>query len=177
MSTTTTTLAERISSLTPRLKKYAARHADGNLTADDLIQIATEEILTHCSPTDNDTYMLRLADWRMRNAAKRERSYMVRIEAVDIEADGEDEDELVIRDVTGSPEEIAIQREMTRRMQDIVRTLKPEYINLLAMLSEDLSHREIARRLGVSQPKISYHIRKIREIFEQAGLQPAFALA
>ena len=173
----TTPLADRLVTLTPRLKKYAASHADGNTTADDLFQIACEEILLNCSPTDNDTYMLRLADWRMRNAANRERVYSVRIDAVEFEADGEDDEEIIIRDVSGTPEEITTHREMSRRMQEVINTLKPEYVNLLAMLSEDLSHREIARRLGVSQPKISYHIRKIREIFQQAGLHPAFAMA
>lgn len=172
----TTPLADRLLVLTPRLKKYAASHADGNTTADDLFQIACEEILKNCSPTDNDTYMLRLADWRMRNAANRERVYSVRIDAVEFEADGEDDEEIVIRDVSGTPEEQTIQREMTRRMQDLVRNLKPDEVLLLEMLSEDLSHREIARRLGVSQPKISYHVRKIREIFQQAGLTPSLAM-
>jgi RNA polymerase sigma factor (sigma-70 family) len=178
---TDTTLQERIESITPRLRKYAAIHATPSVSADDLFQIAAEEILNHCSPTDNDTYMLRLADWRMKNAVKRERTYTVRVEEIESDDDDDEDDDnhggLKIRDITGTPEELAAYHEIERRIRDLIPTLKPEHVNLIELLSEGYSQHEIARLLNTSQTRVRYHILKIRAAFEQAGLSPSLAFA
>lgn len=172
----TTTINDRISALTPRLQKYAARHATDAVTKDDLFQIAVEEIINHCTPSQNDTYMLQLADWRMRNAVNRERrSYQFRIEEIEVSQDTEDdEEELQMVDYSGQPEEELILREQASRIQEVISKMPSNYITILQMLQDGLSQHETARQLKTSQPRIRYHILKIRAMFEEAGLKPTF---
>lgn len=173
---TTHPLSTRIETLLPRLQKYAVNHATPEIPAEDLIQIASEEILKHCSPTDNDTYMLRLANWRMKNAVKRERSYSFRIETGPLETEiDENEEGFVIADITGTPEEKLIERDMSNKLKNIFNSLKQDQQELVLMLLDGMSHREIARKLNTSQQLISYHVQKIREIFTLASLSPSFA--
>lgn len=176
MSSTTHPLFERIEAITPRLNKYANRHACQHVTADDLYQLAVVEIITNCKQTDNDTYMLRLADWRMRDFANHERSYSVRISAVDIEPE-DDEDGFQIRDITNEPEAEFVNREMHRRIQNLLRGMKPEYVTIIELLSDGNNDYDIAAVVGTSRQNVEYHIRKIRDIFQTAGLTPAFAMA
>lgn len=176
MKNTTHPLTERIAGLEERLRRYANRHANDFVESSELYQIAVEEILTNCSPTDNDTYMLRLADWRMRNAVKRERVYSIRIDAFDLEAE-EDEEGLQISDITNEPEAETVQREMSRKIQEILRGMKPEYVTIIELLNEGKNPYDIASVVGTTRQNIEYHIRKIRKVFETAGMTPAFAMA
>jgi RNA polymerase sigma factor (sigma-70 family) len=168
-------IGSRVQAVSERLKKYAIRYAVEKIIADDLYQVAVEEIITHCSPTDNDTYMLRLADWRMKNTIKRERSYSCRIEVGTIKTDADDGESECFEfpDMTGLPEEKFRQRELSSKLQQIFSSLKQEQKELVLMLMDGLSHREIARRLQTSQQLISYHVGKIRAQFEQAGMSPS----
>lgn len=174
MQTTTHPLTERLEKLEERLQKYANRHATDNVSASDLYQIAVEEILTNCSPKDNDTYMLRLADWRMRNAVKRERVYLVRIDEFDIE-EADDEDNLQIKDDANDPEKSVINREKTNKIVDVLHGMKPEYLTIIELLSDGKNPYDIAEVVGTTRQNVEYHIRKIRETFKQSGLTPAFA--
>lgn len=179
MEPTTSTMQDRLEALSPRLAKYAACHATPNLPTDDLIQVATEEILSHCSITDNDTYMLRLADWRMKNAVRRERVYTARIEEFDLESkcQGDEDDELTITDLTDQPEEALVRRELVRRLNDIIRNMKPEYTDIISMISDGKTQREIAAEFGTTQTTIGDRIQKIRKLFTEAGLSPALVMA
>ncbi len=176
MALTTHPLSDRLETLEARLRKYANRHATETVQASDLYQIAVEEILTHCTPEHNDTYMLRLADWRMRDFANHERGYSVRISAVDIEPE-DDEDGFQIRDVSNQPEAELVHREMSRRIQNLLRGMKPEYVTIIELLGEGNNAYDIAAVVGTTRQNVEYHIRKIRDIFQTAGLTPAFAMA
>ena len=173
------TIEERITALLPRLQKYAAAHASA-LSADDLLQIASEEILLHCKADDNDTYMLRLANWRMANAnSKERRGYLVRVDERSVESDPDEDDPedniLEIIDLTGTPEEILITNQASIALREAIRNTNEFYTRILEMLAEGMSQHEIARALNTSQPRIRYHILKIRKEFRQAGLTPDFA--
>jgi RNA polymerase sigma factor (sigma-70 family) len=172
-------MESRLEALTARLQKYARRYATTTLPIDDLVQIAREEILLNCSPLDNDTYMLRLADWRMKNAVKRENVYAARIVDVQLATDIEDEeegDELVIADMTDTPEDTVITRDVYRKVREVDNHLTPDQRLILAYLANDLSQHEIARQMNTSQARIRYHILKIRATFELAGLTPAYLM-
>jgi RNA polymerase sigma factor (sigma-70 family) len=173
-------MESRLDALTERLTRYARRHATPTVTVDDLLQIAREEILKNCTPLDNDTYMLRLADWRMKNAIIKERAYAVRIADVEIDTDTDDdenEQSLVIRDVTNTPEDAVITQELYRKIREVDSRLTPEQRLILAYLADNLSQHEIARQMRTSQARIRYHILKIRSAFQMAGLTPAYILA
>lgn len=176
MTTDSQLLSDRIETLNERLHRYAKRHANETMSADDLYQIAVEEILSHCSPTDNDTYMLRLADWRMKNAIKRERTYSIRINAVDIDGDDE-EDGFQIGDPNSTPEEESALREVTQKIKEIIGGMKPEYKTIIEMLGDGKNAYDIAEVIGTSYQNVYYHIKKIRETFVNAGLTPSLVMA
>lgn len=188
MEPTTSAMQDRLEALAPRLRKYAASHtgtryaeklADMDFGAQDLYQIAVIEILTSCKPTDNDTYMLRLGNWRMKNETSRGRVDTARYTAkFDFDMpDAEDEDGLTITDLTDQPEEALVRRELVRRLNDIIRNMKPEYADIISMISDGKTQREIAAELGVTQTSIGNWLKKIRQIFTEAGLSPALVMA
>ena len=177
---TATAMQDRLETLSSRLQKYAARHASPTCTADDLYQIAAEEILTHCSPEDNDTYMLRLANWRMQNAVNSSRVYTSHIveDENDIESDDDDDNDghLKIADVTNQPEEIVVMRETSRRLGDLLAGLKPDQLTIVQMLADGINQSEIARALNTSSNLVNYHVGRIRLVLQSAGMTPALVM-
>ncbi len=168
-------MLSRLEGLDARLRKYAKRHASAMVSADDLYQIATEEILTHCSPTDNDTYMLRLADWRMKNTVSRELTYSVRVSEHEIEPE---DDEVAFVVSNPNPPEAAVEaKELNKAIMSTLAGMSDMQQQIIALLAEGSSNREIGRILGMSHPSVKKHVDAIRESFKNAGLTPTFSFA
>lgn len=172
--------AERLEKLMPRLNRYAANYATEAMPADDLVQIAIEQILLGCLDKDNDTYCLKRANWRMRTAVSNEGKYTFRIcdPKSDEECeynDGEDGVEVndldeILSDHCDSVESLLEKSETRKIMIDLLVNLGSFHKQIISHLENGKSQREIARELGTSQRRISYHALKIREMFQMAGI-------
>jgi len=168
-------MLSRLEGLDARLHKYAQRHATPMVSADDLYQIAAEEILTHCSPTDNDTYMLRLADWRMKNTVSRELTYSIRVSEHEIEP--EDDEVAFVVSNPNTPEALTEANELNKEIMSTLAGMSELQQQIVALLAEGSSNREIGRTLGMSHPSVKKHVDAIRRSFENAGLTPSFSFA
>lgn len=155
-----TTAPERLQALGERLKKYANHNASDAFTADDLYQVAVEEILKSGKDGDNDTYLLRLANWRMLDCIRDnndENSY-----TVSFELEEENGTEYANSEST---EDAVIKSELAENLRRALSNMSEEARRIVAMLEDGKSQYEIAREIGCSQVSVSNKVKKIRQVF------------
>lgn len=185
-------LDQLITDIAPTLRKFAA-HRSGTAyattldamapEAQDLYQHAVAEILRTCQPDDKKSYAINLADWRMRNLAKRERGiYTVALTESDMLDDDLTEEETdtvfdMLESQFKNPEDAYIEIEANGEIAAITAALKPEQAVMVRLLRDGCGLPEIAAKLGISYDAAWKRLLKIREAFQSAGLTPALALA
>ncbi len=190
-STSYDSIHELIETISPTLRKFAAHHSNTQYAhtfdglapeAQELYQHAVTEILRTCKPDSKKSYLLNLADWRMRNATKTQRNYSKYVTTgADMDNDNMTEEEMdsvmeMIADDQDDPEAILIQAEAAQTLREIVENLAPEYQVVISLLTAGFDVPEITRKLGVTRFAMNKRMRKIRETFAQAGMTPVLVL-
>lgn len=143
----------------PRMEAVARRHVGCSVAAEDIVQDTWIRLASvrNEDAIDNHTGFTVTA---VKNAALGQLRKQKRRSAIDAEVNNllwQSVDEL-------SPERVVADRDMLRAVDAALLTM-PEKSRRIFLMNriEGISHREIARRLGISEEAVYYHIRRVVE--------------
>jgi RNA polymerase sigma factor (sigma-70 family) len=176
----------KLESLSPTLKKIAARYATDKIDADDIYQGIVEKVLKTCSPEDTKSYICQLATWTARNIVNAELIYMRYVTTVKGEETGEEDETLDISEIfvdsnAVSPEDHLIEYETSNELAEILSTVIDDLDDtnrtIIGMLMQGKTHQAIADALDLTRTAISNRVRGMRGTFQMAGISPAYVMA
>lgn len=165
MLSSTAVFQDRLLTLAPRLK-IAARSAVGTgseYDADDLYQTIMLKLLEQNAqdPTfsqQTDQHLINFANWRARNQAHKGRIYTryVDAEPAAIDEDGDETSlfEMLVAADEPAVEDACISRLEVERIVKAVEDLDPADRQIVYMLSQGASGKEIAAALRISAPAV-----------------------
>jgi RNA polymerase sigma factor (sigma-70 family) len=173
----TASLAERIETLTPHLRRIAKQYAQDPMQADDIFQHMAECILKQADPTDSNSRILTLAQWRARNFVETEKTYLTYVsdEGV-LQGQSDEDDQDSAFDTYQAPDQSAhgvensvVNAEIGEQLRDLIARLPVENQRLISLLAAGEKPAEIARTLGVSRSAICQRLQSIRKWLQNEG--------
>ncbi len=168
------TLSDRITVLSPVIRRIAQFYAASDTQADDLYQSSVEQILKRCPQDATRSYICQLVVWHCKNVTHAARIYTKYVTTVDDKMDDEgewiDAFEIIFDPNVPTPEEILIEIETSKEILKIVEKIDPVNQQIASLLSGGLNHREISERIGLSRRAVSFRVKEIRRAFLASDL-------
>jgi RNA polymerase sigma factor (sigma-70 family) len=178
-------LYAKLESLSTPLHQIAAKYATSEVDAQDIYQCIIEKALKTCSPSDTKSYICQLATWTARNMANSERIYLRYVTVID-DRESDDEEALDFAEIFAdssapTPEDMLIENEacaeFRRNLVHVFNRLDTTNQRIVLMLARKVTHDRIADSLDITRTAVSNRVRKLRGIFQMAGLTPAMLTA
>lgn len=171
MNSSTPTIHDRLTDLTPRMLTYARAIPPGELEPDDLYQEMALAIVERSQKDprfleQQDAYVTQFGTWRAKHAA--ERGYRQAARTTPLE-DGEADMYCLVSDPSEDPEEAAEQAEALDELVEMVLELTPENQSVVKLIYLGYSESEIATRLHISRPAVSQRKRTIARLLAARG--------
>ncbi len=167
-------IAERIQTLEPRLRLIARSYANDPHQAEDIFQHICEKLLTQADPQDTDSRILVRAKSRAADFINAERTYTFYVgsekeiagEETEIDYDAFD---FHVSDQR-SPEDLLIEAEEAKSITAAINSLSPSNRDIISLLVSGFKQKDIAKKLGVSEPAISQSLKTIAKQLKASNI-------
>jgi RNA polymerase sigma factor (sigma-70 family) len=181
---TSEAVASKIESLSPRLQRKARviAHKSDQVDVDDAYQDMVLSILERSEHSPDfveqtDSYITQQAAWDASHVARSGRIYR-KYNAVPVEFTDDEGDTINLIDITPDPTDVEAETLESLEMKSLaaaIKALAPDNRQVVIMLYQGYSNKEIAEKMGISPAAVSQRkgtIRKHLEPFVTGQSQP-----